>query len=414
MRRLRQAGLILVVVLAGSSIAASPASAASPTILLLPGAKFPVKFTGKGGTGVLETTAGKKVTCTGDTESGELTSTTEGVITLDSTGCKEGKVACSSEATKGEKDPKETILLTNAGLGLVSVMNAAKELAVGLSITPAATLVLSCGLVKMEVKGATAGLISPFAKGDTESAVVALKQKAGKAEIGECVESKANCEKLAKEPLEANFSGKFEPAAEEVSRELAFSQMLEIAYKGLEFKSTTGAAANVEGTNAGLGNHVFNITEGAAAGLRSLIICKGATFKAAIAATAATIKIKPSYTECESFNEMLNVRLALTVANTCEYEFSNLVGAGPYAGAMAVTPACELKFTNPANCEVTFKNQAPFTGTTFTNLGMPASELEFSIKIAKWKFQVTCPGVGTENKEGEYEGKVRIPGVKIE
>jgi hypothetical protein len=132
---------------------------------------------------------------------------------------KEKKVTCSSENLKKEK----------AALGEVKMLadlHIADEkstegvlqpiiiaLVLGIDLEP--VLLMNCGGVKQEVKGKFACLLLPgltnvAAGGNVE---ILCKQKEGVLETGTCEETKALCELLAKEPLEANFGVGFKAAA---------------------------------------------------------------------------------------------------------------------------------------------------------------------------------------------------------
>ena len=84
--RAKVLGLMLGAVLAISAITAASASAALPEYQLESGT-FPAAFTSTSVKGTLETTSGETVTCTADTNTGELTSAKLGNVTVTFTGC---------------------------------------------------------------------------------------------------------------------------------------------------------------------------------------------------------------------------------------------------------------------------------------------------------------------------------------
>jgi hypothetical protein len=214
--------LCAAVLLVAAGALAGTAIAVEPLILVLPGEKVSeLKFEGTAGTSSLETVGGKTATCTkgkatstaaplpekeSDTEAGEATITLEG--------CKKGAVACRSETKAGVKDPVETILLVLAIAG-INEESTAKELEGALVATAKETLLVNCGGVKEEGKGSGSCLVTPALVELAAGATGTLKcvQEKGKQLTGKCLERKATCEKLTKEPFLVNLGGGFEGAA---------------------------------------------------------------------------------------------------------------------------------------------------------------------------------------------------------
>jgi hypothetical protein len=232
-RALLGIGLMLACVLAGAVL--TSAASALPLILVLPGEKAAeLKYTGEGGASILEdggarTIEGTKVKTTAtfkaatekeaDTEAGEVAVTFEGT--------KKGALACRSETTGGIKDPVETILV-NAALATASEESTSKTLQGMLVNLLKETLFINCGGVKEEVKGALPCLIAPAL---TEIAVggtfeILCAQKGGVQTTGKCLESKATCENLAKNPLLANLGGGVVSAGEQLTVKGTFNKMV--------------------------------------------------------------------------------------------------------------------------------------------------------------------------------------------
>ena len=228
MKRLRPLGLALIAVFAIGVIAAATASAAEPGLLFLGKETGPVTFTGTSGKGELITPVGT-IKCVANTESGTLgeagqTHVTLGKATIDFTTCakKEGEteISCRSEVA-GVKDPKGTILVDNADVHAVNLLSAKNVLEPGLSVRINGTLMLNCGGIIVEVRGAAFGVVLASLTADVESA--GLDFEGGL----KCDTSDALCEKIMSEaPLEANLTGKFEAAEEITKAEVTFNKMV--------------------------------------------------------------------------------------------------------------------------------------------------------------------------------------------
>ena len=228
--------VVLVLALAGMTLVAT-ASAAS--VLVLSGENVgELKYEGKAGAATLETASGKTITCAKATVkstfkavAGKEADSEQGAITTDFEGCrkesKTEKLACRSESKGGEKDPVETILASTGSIDASeeSTEKAKEFLLVG---SLSETLFINCGVVKQEVRGTVACLVTPaqteVAAGAPVKITCAL-EKPGKPKTGKCLTPAATCEKLAKEPLEGNLGAGFEGAAEEVIAEGSFNKM---------------------------------------------------------------------------------------------------------------------------------------------------------------------------------------------
>jgi hypothetical protein len=238
MKLLKLIGLTFSVTLGLCTIAIVSA-AAEPLILSLPGELIEgTQFTGSGLTVTFEANSLKTLKCTSSKSnsslkgvSGKSADSNEAAATLDLAGCKEEKVNCRSENEKGEKDPIETILLRYT-VRVAAERSETKELEAILVATLLPEVKGSqrfvCGTLKHEIRGAVPCLIAPDLKElfGGESFSVSCKQAVSLQETGTCLEPAAVCEKLAKEPLELNLTGKFEPAGEEIHETLSADQMI--------------------------------------------------------------------------------------------------------------------------------------------------------------------------------------------
>jgi hypothetical protein len=162
MRRVRLLGLALLAVFALGVVAAATASATEAGILPL-GASFVQAPILKGTGGIITFTIGSsKLACQKSKVEATLGAAGEthinlGVGTLDIEECKvtkgESKTACNSPG-----DAAETVLL-KVDIHLLNVLTAGKELEPGIGIKLLENLKLTCGLLKVELKGTMIGLV---------------------------------------------------------------------------------------------------------------------------------------------------------------------------------------------------------------------------------------------------------------
>jgi hypothetical protein len=240
MHRFKLVGLALLAVFALAAVVASAASAEAPLILVLPGETTAgLTFSGSGGASKLETLTKKTITCTKTEVNatfnaivGKETDSETGNATIDFSGCKKEKVACRSEEG-ATKDAVEVILtpLAVAGASEESSTGTLQSLLVSTVAPTGGVLFLNCGGVKEEIKGSVGCLVSPalteIAAGT--SVTISCAETGGDQTTGKkCVETKATCEKLAKEPLMANLGLGFEDSAEEISVSGTFNKMVTI------------------------------------------------------------------------------------------------------------------------------------------------------------------------------------------
>src|ERR1700704_1320512 len=183
MRRVKLLRLVLMAIFAFGVVIAATASAEEKEpagLLFLPKEEGPVTLKAEGGEVGFSSAGLKKVElkCTkvkasGESNAGEKLHITLGTLTLDFEGCKLGKLACSSENIKGEKDPKETVLMAAVDtdvhfvslekekklvkgllIGLLELVEGAKKLDVTLNCGGAKVLLL--GAVFLEAAGGSA------------------------------------------------------------------------------------------------------------------------------------------------------------------------------------------------------------------------------------------------------------------
>jgi hypothetical protein len=160
MRQIRQLGLALIVVAATGVVAASAAWAeetGNPEILPIPTAVSPLSFTVSSVAGsepLLVSTANLKLLCEEVKGEGSFTSRRLGTALLNfGKNCLEAGVKCKAEA-----DVTGTILM-KADVHFVDVLPVVDELRLGLKVAPTTMpFVITCGVVKLEVRGSTIGL----------------------------------------------------------------------------------------------------------------------------------------------------------------------------------------------------------------------------------------------------------------
>jgi hypothetical protein len=219
MRRLKLLGLTLMAVFALGAVASATASA-EPTVAFLPGTTE-TNFTTTSGTGLLESSNKKAITCTKDKASGNIKTSDEGSASVDFEGCKQGTLNCNTA-----KDAKGIVLLANLGLALVDTTKGA-----GIVFELPSTLTIECGTVLIEVKGSVIGELNKHNEEVTE-AEVKLNQKSGEqtqVAYTECEETEEECKETKEEKLECNLGGKFELCGEKTSEITKFTQMVEFS-----------------------------------------------------------------------------------------------------------------------------------------------------------------------------------------
>jgi hypothetical protein len=172
-RGLKAWGLALVAMLLFSGLASASASAAKPEFKSPSG--FPVKFTGTSGAGKLVTTAGREISCTSDSASGEITNAkTADNVVVEFKGCTTKilffTLSCSNIVTN--KLTAEPVYLTNP--------NSSSE--VGLDLKPMSGTTFAsftCSGENLSVSGSVVGKITPTNK-LTKSYTLSFAQSGGK------------------------------------------------------------------------------------------------------------------------------------------------------------------------------------------------------------------------------------------
>ena len=213
MQRLKLLGLALIAVFAASAAVTAVASAAV-SFLPLASTSLSITFTAKSGAGLFETLGKKKVKCSSDKGSGEVTGETFGKFNIEFEGCEEPtlKVKCA-DLSQTSDNGKIKVLgelfhlrmgLTGQPLGVV-----------GFLILPVHFL---CSIILFEVTGCVAGEITPL---DTLTSpiLVDIKQTAGENTIlsidNETETGMENCDLSSKQG-----TGNTETAGEETHEEL--------------------------------------------------------------------------------------------------------------------------------------------------------------------------------------------------
>jgi hypothetical protein len=156
MKHLKTIGLVLAAVFALTAFSAAAASAALPEIQFegkeVP-AGTPIKS--KSGKSTLETKSGEKVSCTADTNAGEVTGAKTSKTTVTFTGCTAfGILKCNTTGAKSG----EIILKSN--VKLVYINKSAKE--VGLAFELEKEVTIECtSSQKLHVRGGNIGKLTP-------------------------------------------------------------------------------------------------------------------------------------------------------------------------------------------------------------------------------------------------------------
>jgi hypothetical protein len=181
---------------------------------------------------------------------------------------------------------------------------------------------------------------------------------------------------------------------------LAMSALSASAASAGEFHSE---AAHTILSGSQLGEDIFTVTAGT-------VKCKEATYSGTqSSATATTVTVKPTYTECTAFT-FVNTTID---TNGCEYEFSgddNKVNIVNCTSALTVTAF---------NCYVTVGNQKGLESVTYTNEGKTTSR-DVKVKVGINNVTYTqesksFPGCsnGTMNN-GSYTGEATVRGFNTE
>jgi hypothetical protein len=161
MKHLKTIGLMFAAVFALTAFTAAAASAALPE-LLSEGKEIPAKtpIKSKSGKSTLETKSGEKVSCTADTDSGEVTGAKTSTTTVTFTGCSAfGILKCTTTGAKSG----EIILKSN--VTLVYINKSAKE--VGLAFALEKEVTIECtSAEKLHVRGGNIGKLTPVNKSE--------------------------------------------------------------------------------------------------------------------------------------------------------------------------------------------------------------------------------------------------------
>ncbi len=227
MQRLRLLSLALLAILAVAAIASASAFALeNPEILPNPTEAKPLNFTSKSGAGTLITIGGNAITCADDTNEGKFTSARLGPVTVTFLTCTStGGVKCKTAGAEAGK------IVLEAGIHLVDFKKGT-TLTLGAVITLSKNIVITCGVLKDEVKGSVMGEVSGVTSGvetSTGTLTFTAKEK-GVQLLSKCELDKTFCEgKTFK--LEASFNGStFESASEETTDEMKFAEKIRIDF----------------------------------------------------------------------------------------------------------------------------------------------------------------------------------------
>ncbi len=179
MRRTRTLGLGLAVAFAVSAVAAASAAAALPEFV----GPFPKGFTSVSGKVTLETVGKTKVTCTGDTNAGQISGPKEGNARIRFTGCiAANKSQCMTPGASSGEIVTSVLTVT---LGYIS--RETREAAIDFSSPPTGALFteFTCLNIKANVRGSVIGKITPINKKvkPPNAFTVKFKQAKGKQSI---------------------------------------------------------------------------------------------------------------------------------------------------------------------------------------------------------------------------------------
>jgi hypothetical protein len=176
MSRLRTVALCLIAMFAIGAVSAASASALPEFT-----GPFPKPFSSTSKTSILETVGKTKVKCTADTNAGEVTGPTTGLVRIRFTGCESKTFPCNSPgAAAGE-------IVTTVLSGILGYVNReTKEVGLDLS-NPAGALLaeFQCVNLRFAVRGSVIGKVTPVNKPVIPPSrfIVKFVQKAGKQSI---------------------------------------------------------------------------------------------------------------------------------------------------------------------------------------------------------------------------------------
>lgn len=163
---------LLAACAAGGPLAAS-ASAALPEYV----GHFPMTLTSKGGKVTVETVSKISATCTGTTDTGEITGPKTGTVVIRLTGCKALGDECTSSGAKAGEIVSSTLDTT---LGYINAQK--KEVGIDISAPPtgAPFTEFTCGPATITVTGSVIGKVTPIDKTLKAGKKLALKFKQSK------------------------------------------------------------------------------------------------------------------------------------------------------------------------------------------------------------------------------------------
>jgi hypothetical protein len=156
-------------------------------ILPTPTEKEPLTFTSEGKVSKLVSKSGT-IECEKLTNEGSFTSAMTGTVTIDLTGCKSKEVKCNTEGDAAG------VILAKYNSHLVAVASG-EELNLAVALTLEKTLIIKCGVLKVEVKGTVIGQIDgSVSEAKTKSNELLLHESGGKQAIKTCAIDEEFCE----------------------------------------------------------------------------------------------------------------------------------------------------------------------------------------------------------------------------
>lgn len=169
MQRRKIVGLTVVALFALFAIASATASAALPSVTLLPGEKFPVAFEGKSGKGILETVKGTTVKCSSGKSSGSIEGEKTGKTTITFEGCESSGFKCNTTG-------KGSGIIETSGTTTL-VFDSLSPLGVALLLAVNETTFECTALVKVKVKGNILLLVKPLGEEVTSFELIVTQSK---------------------------------------------------------------------------------------------------------------------------------------------------------------------------------------------------------------------------------------------